>query len=323
MHRLLLPHHRRRPPQRPRQEPCVDTDQRRLSPTPALVTAFPPPTANMPLPESGDSSDVEVVSGPQRPVAELVDIADDDSDAGVADGDSDAWEEVIDGNGDSNVSGGSSDVHDEVVDTSDVEVVVGRAPLPGHGGGSHRLARFSSLAPTPLSPPPSPPLPTWHEYTSRTTGLSFYVNSTTRETVYAKPAELRGPTSEADVAVVPAPAPAPTPTPAPPPMPRGRLRWPRATRRDWHAEANRQFAAETHRQCRRSSDGGSNGPWYVPGSQGRRQYTAEMNRQCRRSSGGNIDSNSSTVPQFSPMRARAPALVPALAAPVTHTVVRN
>ena len=204
-------------------------------PTPALVTAFPPPTANMPLPESGDSSDVEVVSRPPRPVAELVDIADDDSDDGVADGDSDVWEEVIDGNGDSDVSGGSSDVHDEVVDTSDVEVVGGSGAEPlsvatvRQGYSKPAELRCSALAPTPLSPPPSPPLPTWLKYTSHTTGLSFYVNSTTRETVYAKPAELRDPTSEDDVVVVPAPALAPTPTPAPPPMPRGRLRWPSAT----------------------------------------------------------------------------------------------
>ena len=180
----------------------------------------------MPLLESGDSSDVEVVSGPQRSVAELVDIADDDSDAGVADGDSDAWEEVIDGNGVSDVSGGSSDVHNEVVDTSDVEVVGGIDAEPlsvatvRQEYSKPTELRFAALASTPLSPPPSPPPPTWREYISRTTGLAFCVNAATRETVYAKPAELRGPTSAAL---------APTPTPAPPPMPRGRLRWPRAT----------------------------------------------------------------------------------------------
>ena len=163
------------------------------------------------------------------PDAELVDIAGDHSDAGVADGNSGAWEEVIDGDGDSDVSGGSSDVHDEVVENYDVEVV----------GGVDAGRRFSALAPTPSSPPPSLPLSTWHEFTSRTTGRSFYFNLTTRESVYAKPAEFRGPTSEADVAVVPTPAPAPTPTPAPPPVQSGRLRRPRATRRDWHADANR------------------------------------------------------------------------------------
>ena len=43
-----------------------------------------------------------------------------------------------------------------------------------------------------------------------------------------------------------------------------------------------------------------------------------MNRQCRRSSDGSSNSNSSTVPQLSPTRARAPALAPASAVPVTH-----
>ena len=184
----------------------MDTDQRR--PTPALVIAPLPPTANIPLPEADDSSDVEVVPGPQRPVAEVVDIADDHSDGGVAGDNSGAWEEVIDGSGDSDVSGGSSDVHSEVADNSDVEVVA----------GVDAGRRFSALVPTPSSPPPSLPLSAWHEFTSRTTGRSFYFNSTTRESVYAKPAEFSGPTSEADIAAVPTPAPAPTPTTAPPPM---------------------------------------------------------------------------------------------------------
>ena len=117
--------------------------------------------------------------------------------------------------------------------------------------------------------------------------LSFYFNSTTRETVHAKPAELRGPNSETDVDVVPTPAPAPTPTLAPPPMQRGRLRWPRATRRDWHADANRQYALEVNRQCRRSSSGSSN-------------------------------SNTRSVPQPSSTRAPAPASAPASANSATH-----
>ena len=88
--------------------------------SPALRTA-----ANTPLLESVDSSDVEVVPGPQPPVAELVDVADDDSDDDVAEGDSDAFEEVIDGDGDSDDNGGSSDENEEVVDNSDVEGVGG------------------------------------------------------------------------------------------------------------------------------------------------------------------------------------------------------
>ena len=172
---------------------------------PAPVHA--PAASPTPAPATGDSFGVEVVlPGPQRPVAELIGITDNHSDA----------------------SGGSSDDHDEVVDTSDVEVV----------GGANAEPRFSAPAPARLPPPP-PPLPTWHEHISRTTGRPFYFNPTTRESVYAKPAELRGQTSKAGTAVVSTHAPARMPTPAPPPMPRGRPRWPRATRRDWHADANR------------------------------------------------------------------------------------
>ena len=109
------------------------------------------PAATLALaPASGDSSDVEVVPGPQRPVAELANITDDHSDSGVADGDSDTCKVAIVGNEDDDVSGGSSDDHDEVVDTSDVEVV----------GGADAELRFPALAPTPPSPPPPPPLST-------------------------------------------------------------------------------------------------------------------------------------------------------------------
>ena len=151
-----------------------------ISAQPAPVHA--PEASPAPAPATGGSFDVEVVPGPQRPVAELIDITDDHSDA----------------------SGGGSHDHDEVVDTSDVEVV----------GGANAEPRFSASAPARLPPPP-PPIPTWHEHISRTTGRPFYFNSTTRESVYAKPAELRGQTSEAGMAVVSTHAPAPMPTPAP------------------------------------------------------------------------------------------------------------
>ena len=187
----------------------------------AAASAHAPHPAPTPSPAS---SDVEVVPGPPRPIAELIDVAHDDSDADVADDDSD-------------VSGGSSGVHDEVADNSDVGVVGGTdaehlsGATDGHGYGKPAGPRFASLALTPSSPPSSSPLPTWREHTSRKTRLpfSFYVNETSGETVRAKPTAFRGSTSEANAAVVPAPAPVPTPSPAPHPIQRGRLRGPRAT----------------------------------------------------------------------------------------------
>ena len=118
---------------------------------------------------TGDSPDVEVVTGPPRPAVERIDIADDHLDTDVTGGDPDICEVVTVRDVDAGVSGGSSDVHDEVVDSSDVEAVGGVVAEP----------RF----------------------------------------------------------------PAPTPSIAPL-LQRGRPGRPRATRRSWHDDANRQCAAE-------------------------------------------------------------------------------
>ena len=91
---------------------------------------------------TGDSPDVEVVPGPQRPVVELINIADDHLDTDVADGDPDICEVAIVRDEDAGVSGGSSDDHDEVVDSFDVEAV----------GGVDAELRFP--APTPSTAPP-------------------------------------------------------------------------------------------------------------------------------------------------------------------------
>ena len=60
-----------------------------------------PTHAPTPATDPGDDSDVEVIPGPDGPVVELIDVADDDSDVDVADGDSDAYEEIADGDGES------------------------------------------------------------------------------------------------------------------------------------------------------------------------------------------------------------------------------
>ena len=69
--------------------------------------------------------------------------------------------------------------------------------------------------------------------------------------------------------------PAPTPSSAPP-LQRGRLRWPRATQRTWHDDANRQYASEN---------------WHADAN---RKYDAEMSQRRRRPSSGNNSNSSST-----------------------------
>ena len=111
---------------------------------PTLVHA--PTVPHAPEPEADDTPDVEIVPGPPRPVAELIDVTDDRPDT----------------------SGGRSDVQGEVADNPNVEPV----------GGTTADYRF--LYPAPARFPSHPPPQALHEHGRRPTERPHHANSTAR-----------------------------------------------------------------------------------------------------------------------------------------------
>ena len=189
-----------------------------LPPQPTLTHA--PTIPHAPEPEADDTPDVEIVPAPPKPAVELIDITDDRPD----------------------ISGGSLDVHGEVAGNLNVESV----------GDTTVESRFHASAPPRLPSHPSLLL-TLREHVGHLTGRPYSANSTARQSQHLRRTTSRQ-ASEAGTATASSYEPERRPTVAQQRAQWGHIEVPLRFR-DWHTEANQQYAKEMANKRRRTGGG--------------------------------------------------------------------